>query len=173
MLIGRMSRIATTDAMETPTVTVFNAPRVDCPNSDCSSQNVLLVTCTANSEPAPAASAISTGSSPMTGATGARMPADVIAEMVTEPTATCSAAAIAHTTSSGAAVLAVSYLLPLAYLGWSLFRGARASANPWGATGLEWSIPSPPTTFNFDTDPIVTENAYDYVSRGKQQSGEV
>ena len=80
-LIGRMSRIATTDATETPTVTVFSVPRVVCPSSDCSSQNVLLVTCTANSEPAPAARAISTGSSPMIGATGARMPADVIAEM--------------------------------------------------------------------------------------------
>src|SRR5689334_6107699 len=102
-LIGRMSRMATTDATDTPTVTVLSAPRVDWPNSDCSNQNVLLVTCTANSEPAPAARAISTGSSPMIGATGARMPADVIAEIVTEPTATCSAAAIAHTTSSGAA----------------------------------------------------------------------
>ena len=42
-----MSRIATTEATDTPTVTVLSAPRVDCPNSDCSSQNVLLVTCTA------------------------------------------------------------------------------------------------------------------------------
>jgi hypothetical protein len=98
-----------TDATDTPTVTVFRAPRVVCPNSDCSSQKVLLVTCTAKSEPAPAARAISTGSSPMMGATGARMPADVIAEIVTEPTATCNAAAMAHTTSSGAAVLAVKY----------------------------------------------------------------
>ena len=104
-----MSRIATTEATDTPTVTVFSAPRVVWPSSDCSSQNVLLVTCTANSEPAPAASAISTGSRPIIGATGARMPAEVIAEMVTEPTAMCSAAAIAHTTSSGAAVLAVKY----------------------------------------------------------------
>ena len=45
----------------------------------------------------------------MIGATGARMPAEVIAEMVTDPTATCRTAAMAQTTSSGAAVLAVKY----------------------------------------------------------------
>jgi cytochrome c oxidase subunit 1 len=53
-----------------------------------------------------------------------------------------------------------------------MFKPRNASANPWGATGLEWSIPSPPITLNFEHDPVVTENAYDYVSRGKQ-AGEV
>ena len=37
--------------------------------------------------------------------------------------------------SSGAAVLAVAYLLPLGYFAWSLFYGNRAGNNPWGATG--------------------------------------
>ena len=37
--------------------------------------------------------------------------------------------------SAGAAVLALGYLLPLVYLAWSLRYGARAGANPWGATG--------------------------------------
>ena len=55
--------------------------------------------------------------------------------------------------SAGATILAVGYLLPLAYLTWSLFRGERAPANPWGATGLEWQTPSPPPTENFDRDP--------------------
>src|SRR6185295_4052470 len=108
-LIGRMSRIATTEATETPTVTVLSAPRVDCPSSDCSIQKVLLVTCTQKNDPAPAASASSTGSTPMCGATGARIPAAVMAEMLIEPIAMCNAAAIAHTTSSGATVLAVKY----------------------------------------------------------------
>src|SRR5699024_652643 len=40
--------------------------------------------------------------------------------------------------SAGAVVLAIGYLLPLWYLSASIFRGPRASANPWGATGLEW-----------------------------------
>ncbi len=33
--------------------------------------------------------------------------------------------------SAGATILAVAYLMPLVYLTWSLFRGARAPANPW------------------------------------------
>ena len=51
--------------------------------------------------------------------------------------------------SAGARSLAAAYLLPLFYLTWSLFRGASAPANPWGATGLEWQTPSPPLTEEF------------------------
>ena len=57
--------------------------------------------------------------------------------------------------SAGAVILAVGYLLPLVYLGWSLFRGPRAPANPWQATGLEWTTPSPPPEHNFATPPSV------------------
>jgi cytochrome c oxidase subunit 1 len=62
----------------------------------------------------------------------------------------------------GASILGLGYLLPMCYLGYSLFKGALAPANPWGAKGLEWEIPSPPPTFNFDEEPIVTEPAYNY-----------
>jgi cytochrome c oxidase subunit 1 len=64
--------------------------------------------------------------------------------------------------SAGASVLALSYLLPLAYLGWSLWRGERAGRNPWRATGLEWQTDSPPPERNFDTPPVVTDAPYDY-----------
>jgi cytochrome c oxidase subunit 1 len=64
--------------------------------------------------------------------------------------------------SGGAAVLAVAYAMPLFYLGWSLFWGKRASANPWGATGLEWTIPSPPPRENFEVIPLVRHEPYDY-----------
>jgi len=64
--------------------------------------------------------------------------------------------------SAGASILALGYLLPACYLGYSLFKGAKAPANPWGAKGLEWTVPSPPPTFNFDDDPIVDEPAYNY-----------
>lgn len=64
--------------------------------------------------------------------------------------------------SAGATILAVGYLLPLAYLTWSLFYGKRAPDNPWGATGLEWKTASPPITENFITTPVVTEPPYNY-----------
>jgi cytochrome c oxidase subunit 1 len=64
--------------------------------------------------------------------------------------------------SAGAVVLAIGYLLPLFYLAVSLKRGARASANPWDARGLEWTTPSPPPTHNFDTPPRPPERVYDY-----------
>jgi cytochrome c oxidase subunit 1 len=64
--------------------------------------------------------------------------------------------------SAGAGVLALGYALPAFYLTYSLFRGALAPANPWRVKGLEWTIPSPPPTFNFDEEVTVTEPAYNY-----------
>ncbi len=64
--------------------------------------------------------------------------------------------------SAGATVLALGYTLPMIYFTWSLFAGKKAPANPWGAKGLEWTIPSPPPLENFETIPIVTEEAYAY-----------
>jgi cytochrome c oxidase subunit 1 len=64
--------------------------------------------------------------------------------------------------TAGASILAIGYVLPLFYLLWSLRKGAIAGPNPWGATGLEWKTSSPPPTHNFDTPPIVTEEAYNY-----------
>jgi cytochrome c oxidase subunit 1 len=64
--------------------------------------------------------------------------------------------------SAGASILAVAYALPLLYLGWSLFRGRKAGANPWRATGLEWSTPSPPPTHNFERTPVVVTTPYCY-----------
>jgi cytochrome c oxidase subunit 1 len=64
--------------------------------------------------------------------------------------------------SGGAAVLGVGYLLPVFYLVWSLKRGPVASANPFGATGLEWQTSSPPPTFNFARTPMVEDEAYAY-----------
>ena len=40
--------------------------------------------------------------------------------------------------------------------------GKPAPANPWNAAGLEWQTPSPPPTFNFDEQPVVTWEAYNY-----------
>src|SRR5690242_5965679 len=64
--------------------------------------------------------------------------------------------------SAGASILGVGYLIPMAYLIWSLRYGRAAGANPWGAVGLEWTMASPPPTENFGERPIVTWEAYDY-----------
>ena len=64
--------------------------------------------------------------------------------------------------TAGASILGFGYLLPLIYFLWSLRYGEKAGPNPWGAKGLEWTIPSPPPTENFEHTPIVDEDAYDY-----------
>jgi cytochrome c oxidase subunit 1 len=64
--------------------------------------------------------------------------------------------------SAGASILAAAYLMPLAYLSWSLLRGSRAPANPWHALGLEWQTPSPPPSSNFIVTPVVTGPPYAY-----------
>ncbi len=64
--------------------------------------------------------------------------------------------------SMGASILALGYLVPGAYLTWSIFKGPKAPDNPWGAKGLEWETTSPPPTFNFEETPLVTEEAYEY-----------
>ncbi len=64
--------------------------------------------------------------------------------------------------TAGASVLGVGYLMPMIYLVWSLKKGKPAPANPWGAVGLEWMIPSPPPTYNFEETPVVTWEAYQY-----------
>jgi cytochrome c oxidase subunit 1 len=71
--------------------------------------------------------------------------------------------------SAGASILAVGYLLPFAYLLWSLAYGKPAGPNPWGATGLEWQTPSPPPTDNFEETPIVTMGPYEYSLEGETQ----
>jgi cytochrome c oxidase subunit 1 len=63
--------------------------------------------------------------------------------------------------SAGASILGIGYLIPMAYLLWSMRYGPKATANPWGAKGLEWTTPPPPTE-NFPRSPIVTEEAYEY-----------
>ena len=60
-------------------------------------------------------------------------------------------------------ILAIAYALPVFYLGWSLFWGKRAPANPWQATGLEWQTPSPPPVHNFAATPVVTRGPYHWL----------
>jgi cytochrome c oxidase subunit 1 len=65
--------------------------------------------------------------------------------------------------TAGASILGAGYLLPLAYLLWSLKYAKAAEPNPWQATGLEWKTPSPPPKDNFERTPVVTHESYDYL----------
>jgi cytochrome c oxidase subunit I len=58
--------------------------------------------------------------------------------------------------------LAGGLLLVAAYLGWALFFGARAPANPWGSRSYEWLTESPPPKHNFRTAPHFALDPYDY-----------
>src|SRR5580765_5500822 len=64
--------------------------------------------------------------------------------------------------TAGATILGVGYLIPMIYFTWSIKHARLAGANPWGARGLEWEIPSPPPTENFAVTPIVTDATHQY-----------
>jgi cytochrome c oxidase subunit 1 len=63
--------------------------------------------------------------------------------------------------SLGAFMQMAAMLLVAAYLIYSLYRGRKAPANPWGGSTLEWTCPSPPPHDNFKTHPVVG-NPYDH-----------
>jgi cytochrome c oxidase subunit I len=45
---------------------------------------------------------------------------------------------------------------------WSIWRGKKTDANPWHATTLEWSAPSPPPHGNFLVPPAAHRGPYEY-----------
>ncbi len=55
----------------------------------------------------------------------------------------------------GAFIFGISSLLLIWNIIYSLRKGEKASANPWEAATLEWSIPSPPHHYNFPVLPEV------------------
>ena len=56
----------------------------------------------------------------------------------------------------------VGYLMPLVYLTYSLFARQARRRRSVGRQGLEWEIPSPPPTENFEVTPIVTHGTHQY-----------
>ncbi|MGE0717111.1 MAG: cbb3-type cytochrome c oxidase subunit I [Alphaproteobacteria bacterium] len=64
--------------------------------------------------------------------------------------------------SAGASILAVAYVMPFLYLLYAMRYGDPAGPDPWGATGLEWTVPSPPPKHNFATIPEVADGPYEY-----------
>jgi cytochrome c oxidase subunit 1 len=73
--------------------------------------------------------------------------------------------------TAGATILGLGYVIPFIYFVWSMKYGPAAGNNPWKAKGLEWQTTSPPPTFNFETTPIVTEEAYAYAQEKEAHVG--
>ncbi|EAQ77693.1 MULTISPECIES: cytochrome c oxidase subunit I [Blastopirellula] len=61
----------------------------------------------------------------------------------------------------GAFLLGIGMVGAIGVLLYSLYRGKKAPANPWGANTLEWMCSSPPPLANFDNPPPVGD-PYDY-----------
>ena len=69
-----------------------------------------------------------------------------------------------HVFISIAAIITISaQLIFVLNVFWSMFRGKKASMNPWECTTLEWTVPSPPPHDNFGGKfPVVYHGPYEY-----------
>ena len=51
----------------------------------------------------------------------------------------------------------------------ALLKGKRnTEANPWNSSTLEWQTETPPSLFNFEEDPVITRDPYDYEAFRKE-----
>jgi cytochrome c oxidase subunit I len=62
---------------------------------------------------------------------------------------------LSFVSAAGQVINDLSMLLFVINVGYSLFKGPRAPADPWGAGTLEWSVSSPPPACNFFALPVV------------------
>ena len=51
----------------------------------------------------------------------------------------------------------------------SVWHGEKVNDNPWEATTLEWTAPSPPPHGNFVTAPVVYRGPYEYSLPGREK----
>ena len=65
----------------------------------------------------------------------------------------------------GSWILAVGIVIMFYNFIRCLKKGEKAPPNPWNALTLEWQVPSPPPTENFETMPVVTDWPYGYPKR--------
>ena len=67
---------------------------------------------------------------------------------------------------AGVVLILVQFLFVFNFF-YSLIAGKKASMNPWEATTLEWSAPSPPPHLNWgDTVPVIERDPYEYAPEG-------
>lgn len=62
----------------------------------------------------------------------------------------------------GGYLLFIGIVIMLVNLGMSFRQGVKAAGDPWGATTLEWAVPSPPPVHNFEDEPAVLDFPYDF-----------
>src|SRR5258708_4431598 len=65
----------------------------------------------------------------------------------------------------GSWIIGLGLFITLAYLLASLRKPADAPDNPWGGTTLEWQTSSPPIAHNFEEQPVLEHEPYDYRHR--------
>ncbi|NER25875.1 MAG: cytochrome c oxidase subunit I [Symploca sp. SIO1C2] len=76
--------------------------------------------------------------------------------------------------TAGSYILAAASIPFIINVLWSLQRGEQAGRNPWKALTLEWQTSSPPAIENFEEEPILWAEPYDYgidtysIDRGQQ-----
>ncbi|MEB3310834.1 MAG: cytochrome c oxidase subunit I [Snowella sp.] len=62
----------------------------------------------------------------------------------------------------GAYIMGISTLPFVINVIWSLWKGEKASRNPWRALTLEWQTASPPIIENFEEEPVLWSGPYDF-----------
>jgi len=61
-------------------------------------------------------------------------------------------------------------LIFIVNLFWSMFKGKKATENPWEATTLEWTVASPPPFDNFaGKHPVVYRGPYEFNVPGAEK----
>ncbi len=68
--------------------------------------------------------------------------------------------------SISAGLLAIAQIPFIVNFFWSLFAGQKVEENPWQATTMEWTAPSPPSHGNFVTPPQAHRGPYEYSAPG-------
>lgn len=67
--------------------------------------------------------------------------------------------------SIGSFIMVAGLIAMIVNLIYSVFKGEKAPANPWGGATLEWTLPSPPPLECFETVPVITTGPYDFGNR--------
>ena len=62
----------------------------------------------------------------------------------------------------GAYIIMSGMLVLLGAIITSWRKGEPAGPNPWHANSLEWQVSTPPPLENFDEEPVITEDPYNY-----------